>query len=232
MFEKILEYQKLDGQVLQLRRSLEKDETKIALNKAVAIIKDSQAKILELENKAKALIEEYNTSKKNYETTYNQIVKYSKLDVNSLNEEDATKYFDDASSVVNSLSFLERTLSMQAENINSIIKNFEIYRNNIVTYKQKYKDLKEKVDANQVKIEPEVKAIQAKMAELEKQINADMLNKYKHLRQDRIFPVFVPLNNNACGGCSMQLPSALMNKLKENGYLECEQCRRYIYLEN
>ena len=68
------------------------------------------------------------------------------------------------------------------------------------------------------------------MTTLEKQIDANLLSKYKHLRQDKIFPVFVPLNSNACGGCSMALPAALMNKLKENGYLECEQCRRYIYI--
>jgi len=28
----------------------------------------------------------------------------------------------------------------------------------------------------------------------------------------------------------MEISAALMNKLKADGYLECEQCRRYIYL--
>ena len=231
MFEGILEYQKLDGQILALKRSLEKDEAKQSLNKVVALVKDSQAKLLELENRAKSLIEEYNASKKNYEESYNKIVKYSKIEIDSLQEDDATKYLDDATTIINNLSSLERTLSVQAENINSIIKNFEMCRSSIVNLKQKYKELKEKVDNNQAKIEPEVKALQSKMLSLEKTIDSNLLNKYKHLRQDRIFPVFVPLNNNACGGCSMELPSALLNKIKENGYLECEQCRRYIYLE-
>ena len=188
--------------------------------------------LIDLENKAKSLIDDYNASKKNYDEAFNKINKVSKIDLNSLQEETASTYLDELNTLVNTLSMLERTLSMQAENINSIIKNFEICRNNIVTLKQKYKELKERVDLNQSKITPEINTIKLKMAEVEKQINESMLNKYKHLRQDKIFPVFVPLNHNACGGCSMELPSALMNKLKESGYLECEQCRRYIYLEN
>ena len=43
MFEKILEYQKLDGEILSLKRALEKDEAKIALNKVVSMVKDAQA---------------------------------------------------------------------------------------------------------------------------------------------------------------------------------------------
>ena len=232
MFEKILEYQKLDGKILSLKRDLEKDEAKIALNKVVVMVKEAQTKLIDLENKAKSLIDDYNASKKNYDEAFNKINKVSKIDLNSLQEETASTYLDELNTLVNTLSMLERTLSMQAENINSITKNFEICRNNIVTLKQKYKELKERVDSNQSKITPEINTIKLKMAEVEKQINESMLNKYKHLRQDKIFPVFVPLNHNACGGCSMELPSALMNKLKESGYLECEQCRRYIYLEN
>lgn len=232
MFEKILEYQKLDGKILSLKRSLEKNEAKIALNKVIYMVKEAQAKLLELENKAKNLIEDYNLSKKNYEEAFNKINNISKLNVNTLQEDLATNYLEECNAILSNLSTLERTLSMQAENINSIIKNFEICRNNIVNLKQKYKELKEKVEENQLKITPEINTIQSKMNEIEQQINEKLLNNYKHLRQDKIFPVFVPLNNNACGGCSMELPSALMNKLKENGYLECEQCRRYIYLEN
>ena len=232
MFETILEYQKLDGEILALKRSLEKDESKLSLNKVAVMAKEAQAKLIDLESKAKTLISDYNATKGKYDEAYTKISKLSKLDISTLSEEDATKYLDESNNIFSTLSTMERILSVQAENVNSIIKNFEICRNNIVNLKQKYKELKEKVDEAQKKLEPEIEAIQKKMQSLEKQIDANLLLKYKHIRQDKIFPVFVPLNNNACGGCSMELPAALMNKLKTNGYLECEQCRRYIYLES
>ena len=230
MFENIIEYQRLDGKILSIKRDMEKNEAKITLNKVVALVKDAQTKLIELENKAKATILDFDKCQAEYELSYNELVNLTKEDVSSLTEEQANVQLERINKLANTLSQLERALSMQAENVGAIIKNFEICRSNIMNYKQKYKETKEKVDALQKDLVPQVEQIKKQMQELEKQIDANLLAKYKHLRQDKIFPVFVPLNNNACGGCSMALPSALMTKLKENGYLECEQCRRFIYI--
>lgn len=230
MFEKLIEYQRLDGKILSIKRDLEKNEAKVTLNKVVALVKDAQAKLIELENKAKATLLDFDKCQAEYELSYNELVTLTKKDVSSLTEEEANAQLEKINRLAGTLSQLERALSVQAESVGAIIKNFEVCRSNIMTYKQKYKESKERVDSLQKDLIPQVEQIKKQMQELEKQIDSNMLSKYKHLRQDKIFPAFVPLNNNACGGCSMALPSALMTKLKEDGYLECEQCRRYIYL--
>lgn len=230
MFENIIEYQKLDGKILALKRNFESSNDKKMLNQVISLVKDSQAKLIELENKAKTALADFEQNKKDYDSLYEQLKVLSKVDASSFSEEQAQAELDKINKLTQTLSAMERALSFQAENVNNIIKNFEVCRNNIMTYKQKYKESKEKVDNLQKSLVPEVEQIKKQMAALEKQIDANLLSKYKHLRQDKIFPVFVPLNSNACGGCSMELPAALMNKLKENGYLECEQCRRYIYI--
>jgi len=230
MFQNIIEYQKLDGKILSLKRDFENSADKKTLNQVVSLVKDAQAKLIELENKAKATLAEYEQNKKDYNEIYEQLKNLNKLDVNSFDENKAQAELDKITKLTQTLSNMERALSYQAENVANIVKSFEACRNNIMTYKQKYKECKEKVDNLQNKLLPEIEQIKKQMAGLEKQIDANLLSKYKHLRQDKIFPVFVPLNSNACGGCSMELPAALMNKLKENGYLECEQCRRYIYI--
>lgn len=230
MFENIIEYQKLDGKILTLKRNFETSQDKKMLNQVISLVKDSQAKLIELESRAKIALNEFEQNKKDYNALYEQLKALSKVDANSFDEQKAQAELDKINKLTQTLSAMERALSSQAENVNSIIKNFEVCRNNIMTYKQKYKESKEKVDALQASLAPQVEQIKKQMVTLEKQIDANLLSKYKHLRQDKIFPVFVPLNSNACGGCSMALPAALMNKLKENGYLECEQCRRYIYI--
>lgn len=230
MFENIIEYQKLDGKILALKRNFDSSVDKKTLNQVVSLVKDSQTKLIELENRAKTALSEFEQNKKDYNALYEQLKTLSKIDANSFDEQKAQAELEKINKLTQTLSAMERALSSQAENVNSIIKNFEVCRNNIMTYKQKYKESKEKVDALQASLAPQVEQIKKQMATLEKQIDANLLSKYKHLRQDKIFPVFVPLNSNACGGCSMALPAALMNKLKENGYLECEQCRRYIYI--
>ena len=147
-----------------------------------------------------------------------------------MTESQLSESIEKANQLVSLLGSLERGLSSQAENVSTIVKNFETCRNNIVLYKQKYKESKLACEKLEESIRPKVEEIKKQKLEMEKSIDPTLLNKYKHLRQDKIFPVFVPLNNNSCGGCSMELPAALMNKLKAEGYLECEQCRRYIYI--
>jgi len=230
MFEKLLEYQKLDGKLLSIKRELEHDVSRQTLNKVVSLVKESQNKLLELDDKAKVLNVDYEKSKNEYDKVFIELESLSKIDSSKLSEEELNANIEKANKLVSALSNLERTLSFQAENLSSIIKNFEVCRNNIVLYKQKYVESKNKVAGLENALKPKVEEIKKQMLDLEKGIDKDMLAKYRHLRQDRIFPVFVPLNQNSCGGCSMGIPSALMNKLKSTGYLECEQCRRYIYI--
>ena len=64
---------------------------------------------------------------------------------------------------------------------------------------------------------------------MEKEIEPEVLNKYKSLRKDGIMPVFVKLVNRSCGYCRVELPNSTIDKLKLNGQTECEHCRRIIY---
>lgn len=230
MLEKLLEYQKLDGKLLALKRDLEKNPAKQNLNKVVLLVKDSQNKLLELETKAKAAIQDYEKYKAEYEKAFKELNALTKNDLEKMTEEQISASIEKANSLVSLLGSLERGLSSQAEAVNAIIKNFDLCRNNIVAYKQKYKESKTQCDELEAGLKPQVETIKKQMLQMEKELDAKLLAKYKHLRQDRIFPVFVPLNQNSCGGCSMEVPAALMNKLKAEGYLECEQCRRYIYI--
>ncbi|NCB48508.1 MAG: hypothetical protein EOM55_02670 [Clostridia bacterium] len=231
MFEKILEYQKLDGNLLAFEREVEKDPAKQNLLKAMSLAKDSQSQLILLDETANKAIKEYENCKKEFEKNFTELDKFNKEDLSSFTVEVLNAKLDEINALLSKLASLERTLSFQAENISTIIKNSEHYKKSIILNKQKYNENKEAFEGINKKFAPQIDGIKKQMLEMEKQIDPKILAKYKHLRQDRIFPVFVPLNGNSCGGCSMEIPSALMNKLKENGYLECEQCRRYVYID-
>lgn len=230
MFEKILEYQKLDGNLLALEREVEMDPTKQNLEKAMAIAKDSQNQLISLDSTAKQAIVNYNKCKEEFERYFSELDKFNKEDLSSLSQEDLSKKLDEINSLSSKLALLERGLSLQAENINNIMKNSAELKKSIILNKQKYNENKQKFEDISKTQLPQIEEIKKQMLKMGKDIDPKILAKYKHLKQDKIFPVFVPLNGSSCGGCSMETPSALMNKLKENGYLECEQCRRYIYL--
>ena len=67
------------------------------------------------------------------------------------------------------------------------------------------------------------------MSALEKDIPQDIFAKYKTLKGDKIFPVYVALDNGHCSGCRVEIPTSKVNKIKAEGSIVCEQCHRIIY---
>ncbi|MBR1984726.1 MAG: hypothetical protein IKA31_03210, partial [Clostridia bacterium] len=114
MLEKLLEYQKLDGKLLALKRDLEKNPAKQNLNKVVLLVKDSQNKLLELETKAKAAIQDYEKYKAEYEKAFKELNALTKNDLEKMTEEQISASIEKANSLVSLLGSLERGLSSQA----------------------------------------------------------------------------------------------------------------------
>jgi predicted nucleic acid-binding Zn-ribbon protein len=67
------------------------------------------------------------------------------------------------------------------------------------------------------------------MKSLEKDLNPELFAKYKAIKNDKIFPVFVSFANGNCSGCRVEIPTSKINKLKSEGSIVCEQCHRIIY---
>lgn len=231
MFEQILAYQNLDAKMLKLKREYEKDPAKQNLTKALAVAKDFQNKLVDLDSVASKTLADYEKNRKRYAQIFEALEQFNKQDMSKLSSEELSSQIDKLNALFTELASLERAVSSLADSMSNILKNFDFYKQNIILSKQKYMESKQKISQLEEKIIPQENVIKKQMSEMEKDIDPKILAKYKSLRQDKIFPVFVPLNNNSCGGCSMSLAAASTSKLKDNGYLECEQCRRYIYSE-
>ena len=127
------------------------------------------------------------------------------------------------------LFLLERNINIVITKIKDSLKNFDITKKNIIKAKEKYNDCKEKCEKEVEAIAPRVKEIETKLKQLEKEIPADLFAKYNSIKADKIFPVFVALNDGHCSGCRVELPTAKVNKVKAEGSIVCEQCHRIIY---
>ncbi len=229
MFETILDYQGLDIQLVKLKREVDKNKEKENLSKYATLIKENQAKLTSVDEESKKNIANF----EKYKALYSKLLKQLedlKAKQETMNMQDKEKAIADCDAIVNQLSILERNLSTQVESCNSLIKSFETCKNNIVSYKKLYLTAKENCATIDKNFAPQETEIRSKMAEIEKKCDPRLVAKYKQLRQDKIFPVIVKLNNSSCGGCSMEFSSAQMGVLKDKGYLECEHCRRINYL--
>ena len=66
--------------------------------------------------------------------------------------------------------------------------------------------------------EPEIIEIRKKMAQAEKKISPELLEKYRKLKSQGVYPPFVSLSGeNQCGGCRVDMPMSLVSKLSDKG---------------
>ena len=229
--ENILKYQELDAKLQQLEKKISSSTEKAVMNQMISYVKDAQNKSIELENKAKKMMEEYVVLKKEYDKNVLAIKELTSKDSNELTTAQMDEIFNQINLISSNLYMIERNLNIQLVNIKTILKEFETTKNGVIKARAKHKESKEKYEALVNTVNPQIETVKKEMLKLESSVDAKLLTKYKAVKHDNIFPVFVPINNGNCGGCRMALPMGLLDKIKSQGYIVCEQCGRVIYVK-
>lgn len=225
---KILEYQRLDIELNKLKKSNLNSEDKENMAKFKGYFSDSQNKAFTLENDAKKLLQEYAKLKSQYEKNYDKVQKLTSTNLETVSIDDVDGMLSNINSLSSELFLLERNINIIITKIKNSLKDFEATKNNIIKAKQKYNEYKTKYEQGIKKVEPKIKEIEDKMKLLEKEIEPDILSKYKAVKADKIFPVYVFYNEGHCSGCRVEIPTNKINKLKTDGKIVCEQCHRII----
>lgn len=225
---RILEYQRLDIELNKLKKSNLNNEDKANMAKFKGYFGDSQNKAFALENDAKKLIQEYTNLKKQYEQNFEKVQKLTNTNLDNVSLEDVDGILSNINSLSSELFLLERNINIIITKIKNSLKDFEATKNNIIKAKQKYNEYKAKYEQGIKNVEPKIKEIEEKMKGIEKEIEPDVLAKYKAVKADKIFPVYVFYNEGHCSGCRVEIPTNKINKLKTEGKIVCEQCHRII----
>ena len=229
MINDILTYQKKDAELIKLEREIQNSPIKKVVNKMVELVKEAQNDLIAIEKNAGELKQEFGALEKAYSEGVNQVEKLGKVKQESLNEEELKELSTTATSLNANLLNLEKNMAILSNKIMSALKNFENIKKQGMQAKQKYADGLKTYDQFVASKKPEMDKIKAELKTLEVKTDKTMMSKYNKLREDKIFPILVPLMDKSCGGCSMELPNARVDALKSAGCLECENCRRMIY---
>ncbi len=96
---------------------------------------------------------------------------------------------------------------------------------------KKYMAEKAKVDAAINELKDKAAVFEVQRREAVQGIDKNILALYERVVENREGNALVPVVGNACGGCFMNLPPQVMNKLKMHDELvRCEMCARFLYL--
>ncbi len=226
---KILEYQKLDSQLVKIERQIKNNENKKTANKMHDNMKDAQNKSITLEEKAGQLLSEIAKVKKQFKVQQDKIKEFTSKDLASLSKEEVEKVSLLKDKLSQNLNILERNLTALAESVNAVLSSFNKTIKLFNDSKVQFSKSKNAYESEVKQVEVEQKTLQEKLLALSKGIDTKLMEAYNKRRKENIFPIVVPIINNSCGGCHIELPYANISKLEDKGILTCEHCHRIIY---
>lgn len=231
--DKILECQEVDFEIKKLEKSLETNESSKAMKKFQDLAKQAQQMSKDLEIEAENAVTEYKKIQKNYNESVASLQRLEATQNKELTDDQYNDIIKQANNISNYLSTLEKFILQLADKVNKIVAEYENAKSKYRFAKINYTKNKEIIEKLTQELAPQIKALEEKRANIEKEVDPILLKKYNSKKQDNIFPVFVQLRDNMCGGCMMELPSAQIDKLKKDGFLECEneRCHKIIYIK-
>ncbi|MCC6758948.1 MAG: hypothetical protein IT395_04920 [Candidatus Omnitrophica bacterium] len=227
---KLIELQKLDGEIYTFKRDLREKPQNLA-----------------------KLKEEFESKKVNLKAHEDQ---YKSLQLTHKALEGDMKSFDDNIAKANSqLSVLKTNKEYTAklteiENIKAdkslveekIINSYDamdaakaaIEKEKVVVAEEEKKYVAEKkVIEDSIKVlEDKARVLEVQRAAIAPLVPKISLGRYERVLQHTDGLAIVPVNNGVCAGCYMNVPAQVANQIKMNKELVfCETCARIIYLE-
>lgn len=222
--EKLLAAQKIDQERLQLIEGLEKGKAKIELDKTNKLINNSKACLLQLESEAKTLQDNYQKIAKIVADTLAQV-----KDANASQSEDLELY----SNYLSKLSMLEGQLSDIERRIMQKTATFKSTTVDVAKASATLKNANKLYEDAKTANAPKIQALEKDFNDKVKSIDEKLVTKYRAVRKSKggdTKDVVVPLTgDNRCQGCFMDVPMAIVSKIKTDGWATCDECGRIIY---
>ncbi len=229
--KKLVDLQKIDYEIYNLRRELKekpdfiaqlkekfennKDGLKKLEEKLKVLLLDRKSKELELQGK-EAEITKANTqlsslkTNKEYQAKLNEI-EYLKAD-KSVIEEKILILFDEGDAI-NALLAKEKQVVGEEE--------------------KKFLTQKKEVDDVSKEIQDKLKVLEAKRNQITPEINPAYLSRYERILENKGGLALVPIKAHCCGGCFMNVPEQVIHEIKmHDRFISCEMCARILYLED
>ena len=235
MIENLIRYQEKDAELRKIEVTLSGNEDRKKALTAKKFLETVEDTVNKMEIKSAELVHLYENLSAEIEKINEQKKELDEA-VASAEDENALSY---VSKKLDELESRVQRLMADASKVNaemrSVISEYSQLREKNKTAKEqylqaagKYNELKESVKSEREQIEKELKG-------LEKDVPADLMERYKIKRNAKIFPIIYEAkieNKNAmCGACNMELPKSAVSRLESGEVIECDQCGRLIYLK-
>lgn len=224
----LLNYQEVDAKLLKLDRALAESDEYKNYRKMQKFVKTAPEKLEALDLKATALTAEATQIATQYEHMETTLAEFENIDELVENGGDISFYKKKMQEIIERLRKLKADALALEKSIKETSEEYSALKEKIMAAEKPYNVAMKKYKVFKESQDEERKGIESSLAELEKEIPEDWLNKYKAKRDAKVFPIVFKTLNGVCL-CGLDVPIAHRDKLKQG--VECDSCHRIIFSE-
>ena len=234
-FEKILEYQRIDQEILALENEVNKSKERANLATAKNNIAKSTDIINKLKDEAAALLASYNTVQERIEKLKKELDEYEGV-LDGVQDVAETDYhIKRVTTIADNISALEKEIALGSKRIDEINERYKKTWDQGVKDTAIFKNAKADYDKLVESFRPQVVEKMATRDALKGDVPEKMFATYMTLRNGKKLPAFVPYDvqkySGCCPRCGMEVANDTLAKLKNPGdYAECPNCRRILFI--
>ena len=224
----LLKYQEVDKELRKIEQEIASSDERKKFVQAKKFIEAAREKLEAQDRRAADLKHTRDELAARVEDVNKSLAEYSDLEDLSEDDSAVSFYKKNAMALADKLRTVKGELQKLVSDIESATDEYKKLKEQTIVMQKQYKEYNEKLKDLKGTRGAELNEINKKLAEIAKNIPADILAKYDAKRKERVFPVLVPLTPTGCI-CGMEFSLAQKNKLSGGNVIECEHCRRLVY---
>lgn len=232
-FNKILEYHKIDQELIALEAEVQRSEERKRLAHLKSTIALATDTINKISQEANELLVAYNQMRDKINALHAQLDEFDGILDEMQDAQEADYYIKSILAIESKIKELEKEANQASVKIDNVNEKYQQTWKQGVSATQDLKTAKAEYDAFVAKRQPKVVEINAKLNALKKDIPDELMNLYLTFRAEKKLPAVVPYNpsTGSCGRCFTDLPNDTKSKLRNPGdYAECPNCRRILFV--
>ncbi|MCA9394986.1 MAG: hypothetical protein KC900_12340 [Candidatus Omnitrophica bacterium] len=229
--KRMVEIQKLDGEIYDLRKEM--GEKPKLIDKLKGEFEATKAKLNGLEEKAKSIV----VSRKEFELelqSKEDVIAKANADLNQLktNKEYSAK-ISEIESLKADKSQVEEKILRSYDAADAVNADIEKEKAEVAEREKVYLSKKKEIEDEVRVLDDRVKVLDSQRSEIAPHIDPQILKQYEKLLEVKEGRAIVPVNGLACGGCYMNAMPQTVNQIKmRQELIRCEYCARFLYLED
>jgi len=229
--KKLVELQAIDFEIYSMKRELK--EKPALLGEMKLEYETSQAGLKTLEDKLKAVQVARKNEELELQSKEEAIVKANaQLNVLKTNKEYQAKLLEIEGLKADRSRLEEKILNLYDEG-DAITAQTEKEKKVLADVERTYTSQRKEIEDSVRELAEKIKQLTVKRQQVAPEIEKVHLSRYERILENKDGLALVPVKDNACGGCFMNVPEQVINEIKMHDRLIlCELCSRILYLED